>query len=131
MVRSADEVVAIRFDYRRHVLTLACPGCGTHHDVCLPTVMMVVEPICPACGRGGRLEPDTIAAACARLIPPPPRAARAEADGTVNDLVNGWSALPELAPLLDYDGHDLGAAMAHRIVPLVLRGVLEGERGRA
>jgi hypothetical protein len=124
MARRAEEVVAIGFDYRDHLVTIACPACAARHEVRVPAVMMVVDSACPRCGRADRLEPAELAAACARLLPVLDPPAIDAADAAVAALVRGWATLPEVAPLLDHAGVDLGAGAALKLVPLVLRGLL-------
>lgn len=124
MPRRAEEVVAVGFDYRDHLLTLACPRCGATHEVRLPSVLMQVEPVCPACGHADALEPTAVAEACARLVPVFDDGAVDALDAAVARLVREWTRLPGVAPLLAHAGVDLGAGAALRLVPLVLRGLV-------
>jgi predicted RNA-binding Zn-ribbon protein involved in translation (DUF1610 family) len=127
MSRRADEIVEIDFDYRDTLLTLACPACGARQVERLPSVMMVVEPRCTACGHVERLEPAAVAAASARLLPAFDLAGFHALDGEVAALVRGWTEVPGVGELLDYGGVALGDA-ALDLVPPVLRAVLTARR---
>lgn len=124
MTRGAEEIVDIGFDYRSLRLTLACPQCGARHGTVLPSLIMVVRPECPACGHAAALEPDAVAAACRRLMPPLSLAEGDAIDLAVAELIRRWPAAVEGDALLTYAGVDLGAGAAFALMPVVLRGYL-------
>jgi hypothetical protein len=124
MTRGEQEIVGISFDYRSLLLTLACPHCGTEHAATVPSVIMVVRPLCPGCGHAAPLEPDAIAAACLRLMPPMTIEAADALDVAAAALVRGWPAAVEGDALLTHAGVDLGAGAAFALMPVVLRGYL-------
>jgi hypothetical protein len=124
MTRGEDEIVDIGFDYRSLRLTLACPRCGTRHAAVVPSVIMVARPACPDCGHTAALEPDAIAAACRRLMPPLTLAAGDATDLAVAELVRRWPAAVEGDALLAHAGVDLGAGAAFALMPVALRGYL-------
>lgn len=120
MARDAREIVAFDAEYRETIVMLSCPACGTRHAERLPTVMMVSQPVCPACGHSDRLEPAAIAAAAARLLPcldvPRVRAV----NRLVADAIARWSAAPEVRELLAWGGVELASGAALDLVPLLL-----------
>lgn len=129
MTRSEQEIVDIGFDYRSLLLTLACPACGTRHTATVPAVIMVVRPLCPSCSYAAPLEPDAIAAACLRLMPPMTIEAADALDVAAANLVRTWPAAVEGDALLTHAGVDLGAGAAFALMPVVLRGYLAAARG--
>ena len=128
MTRSEEEIVDVGFDYRSLRLTLACPACGTRHTTVVPSIIMVVRPACPECGHSEPLEPDAIAAACRRLMPPMTLEEGDATDVAVAGLVRDWPAVVEGGELLTHAGVDLGAGAAFALMPVVLRGYLAGPR---
>jgi len=128
MTRSEQEIVDIGFDYRSLRLTLACPRCAAPHTETIPSVIMVVRPRCPGCGYEAPLEPDAIAAACARLMPPMANDDAEALDVAAAALVRRWPAAVEGDALLTHAGVDLGAGAAFALMPVVLLGYLAAVR---
>lgn len=122
--RDAQEIVEIGFDYRSLRLTLACPRCAARHAASLPSVIMTVRPACPTCGYDAALEPQAIADACARLMPPLPNAEAEAVDVAAGALVRTWPAAVDGDALLTHAGLDLGAGAGFALLPVVLCGYL-------